>query len=462
VTTFISSLAANQETPSGTDLAQGVGLAALDEAAFAGVPIIGTSVDMFNAFAAFVNYSPPQVGILLSSGTAAFAGNGETFVFNGTATTLLKVPNQPAGGSFDSTSLVISESGLLTLSESTAGSGTGSISSFPTGTQFPKGTVVLLAAVPASDSTFAGWSGACTGAGTCVVTMSAPESVTATFNKSTFNLTISTSGTGTGSVAPNPAGTSCGAGCYSYPTGTSVTLTATPASGSTFSGWGGACSGTGSCTVTMNADESVSATFKQNLLDLTWSTSGTGSGSIGVTPAGALCGSDCYSYASGTVVTLTATAGSNSTFEGWSGGGCSGTGECVVTITTNVSVTATFTSSTSGSTPGAGNYTGECTVATSSFQCCAGSPQVCQTEPGVSVQQEFQYDVPSGASLSVFTSGFCTELNTAGAAAGCASETCSTTGSTSNSADFVYSCTIPEVTGCTTASFTITCDMTLQ
>jgi hypothetical protein len=40
-----------------------------------------------------------------------------------------------------------------------------------------------------------------------------------------------------------------------------VTLTATPAAGSSFTGWGGACSGTGKCTLTMNSDKSVTAQF---------------------------------------------------------------------------------------------------------------------------------------------------------------------------------------------------------
>ena len=41
-----------------------------------------------------------------------------------------------------------------------------------------------------------------------------------------------------------------------------MTLTATPASGSTFAGWsGGGCSGTGTCTVAMSADQNVTATF---------------------------------------------------------------------------------------------------------------------------------------------------------------------------------------------------------
>ena len=46
---------------------------------------------------------------------------------------------------------------------------------------------------------------------------------------------------------------------------TSVTLTAIADTGSTFSGWnGGNCSGTSTCTVTMDADKTVSAVFVKN------------------------------------------------------------------------------------------------------------------------------------------------------------------------------------------------------
>ena len=51
-------------------------------------------------------------------------------------------------------------------------------------------------------------------------------------------------------------------------------------------------------------------------------------------PAGIICGATCSaSYASGTAVTLTATPATGSTFAGWSGGGCTGTGTCTVTVT---------------------------------------------------------------------------------------------------------------------------------
>lgn len=76
-----------------------------------------------------------------------------------------------------------------------------------------------------------------------------------------FTLTVTKSGSG--SVASSPSGISCGSDCTEkYNQGTSVVLTATPASGSVFSGWsGGGCSGTGSCTLTVSSDTSVTASF---------------------------------------------------------------------------------------------------------------------------------------------------------------------------------------------------------
>jgi hypothetical protein len=73
------------------------------------------------------------------------------------------------------------------------------------------------------------------------------------------------------------------------------------------------------------------------------SLAGTGTGSVSSSPAGISCPGDCSeNYDDSTVVTLTATADPGSVFTGWSGGGCSGTGTCVVTMTAATSVTATF------------------------------------------------------------------------------------------------------------------------
>ncbi|MCR4279398.1 MAG: hypothetical protein NUV78_01530 [Candidatus Zambryskibacteria bacterium] len=76
----------------------------------------------------------------------------------------------------------------------------------------------------------------------------------------TKRLDVYKSGTGSGTVSG--PGISCGSDCsQSFNSGTSVALTASPSSGSTFAGWSGACSGTGSCNVSMTANKSVTATF---------------------------------------------------------------------------------------------------------------------------------------------------------------------------------------------------------
>ena len=246
----------------------------------------------------------------------------------------------------------------VTLTVAPAGSGTGTVTSSPAGidcgsscsASFGEGSLVTLTATPGAGSSFTGWSGGgCSGTGACQVTMSAAESVTATFDAvPTDTLAVSKSGTGSGSVTSSPLGIDCGSTCsMSFSEGTVVTLTATPAAGSTFTGWsGGKCSGTGACQVTMSAAESVTATFTTITHKLTISMSGTGSGSVTSSPLGIDCGSTCsMSFSEGTVVTLTATPAAGSTFTGWSGGKCSGTGACQLTLGSDTTVTATFTRS---------------------------------------------------------------------------------------------------------------------
>jgi len=75
-------------------------------------------------------------------------------------------------------------------------------------------------------------------------------------------LSVSKTGTGTGTVTSVPAGIACGTGCSAFfSRGTTVTLTATPDTYSTFTGWSGGCTGTGTCTVVMNTNISVTANF---------------------------------------------------------------------------------------------------------------------------------------------------------------------------------------------------------
>ena len=68
-----------------------------------------------------------------------------------------------------------------------------------------------------------------------------------------------------------------------------------------------------------------------------------GTGTVTSTPGGIDCGSSCAaSFASGTSVSLTATPAAGWVFMGWSGGGCSGTGACSLTLTMATTVRATF------------------------------------------------------------------------------------------------------------------------
>lgn len=75
-------------------------------------------------------------------------------------------------------------------------------------------------------------------------------------------LAVTLGGTGLGMVTSQPGGIYCGTACSSeYMTGSSVVLEAAEGTYSSFVGWSGACSGTEPCTVTMDADKAVLATF---------------------------------------------------------------------------------------------------------------------------------------------------------------------------------------------------------
>ena len=82
------------------------------------------------------------------------------------------------------------------------------------------------------------------------------------FPPGSVSLNVFKSGTGNGGVTSDPPGIDCGSTCAgTFDQGTIVTLTATPSSGSIFTGWSGACSGTGDCVVTVDNNKSVTAAF---------------------------------------------------------------------------------------------------------------------------------------------------------------------------------------------------------
>ena len=166
-------------------------------------------------------------------------------------------------------------------------------------------------------------------------------------------LQVRKSGTGPGTVTSSPSGISCGSSCSrTFSTGTTVTLSATPATGSVFGGWsGGGCSGTGSCTIRLDASTIVTATFNSSggqtgpfTLTVTKVQNSQSAGSVTSSPAGINCGTDCSeSYPAGTTVTLTASPTSGQ-FSGWTGGPCSGSTNpsCTFVLNANTTTTATF------------------------------------------------------------------------------------------------------------------------
>jgi len=231
------------------------------------------------------------------------------------------------------------------------GQGSGTVIGAPSGiicgascsANYPSNTAVTLTATPATGSVFSGWTGGgCSGTGTCTIALTANTSVQGQFDLVPESLTVSASGSGT--VSSAPSGISCGATCAaSFPYGSTVTLTATPAAGYAFTGWGGACSGTGTCAATLTAATAVSAAFSPSASSTaTLSVSESGKGAVTSSPAGINCGSTCSaSYPVGTSVTLTANPGSGFAFKGWSGA-CTGTGDCTLTMANAMSATASF------------------------------------------------------------------------------------------------------------------------
>ena len=73
---------------------------------------------------------------------------------------------------------------------------------------------------------------------------------------------LSVSRLGAGRVVSTPAGIDCGSTCAaSFAQGTVVTLSTTPDAGQVFTGWSGACTGTADCTLTLDNDQALTATF---------------------------------------------------------------------------------------------------------------------------------------------------------------------------------------------------------
>jgi Divergent InlB B-repeat domain/PASTA domain len=246
-----------------------------------------------------------------------------------------------------------------TLTVQKAGSGEGTVASLTSGIHcgatcsapFADGVTVTLLAASQAGTQPVQWGG-CDSIdveGRCIVTMSGPRTVTATFSLFPRQLTVTKAGAGTGTVTSSPAGINCGGTCSaSFDLG-SVTLTATPGPYTLPAQWSGCTSvnGENKCIVTMSAAKAVTATFELEpgvaFHLLTIAKSGNGQGTVTGSPGGIDCGATCAAeLITGTQVTLSASPAPGSAFAHWSGGGCMGAGACTTTVNKARTVKAMF------------------------------------------------------------------------------------------------------------------------
>jgi hypothetical protein len=165
-----------------------------------------------------------------------------------------------------------------------------------------------------------------------------PATVTVGQNTTVTATVSGGAGTPTGTVAVSGAGGSCnvtlsgGSGTCAL-TGNSIGPNQIITGG--YSGDARYNIGSDTTTLTVNGSGSSST--------LNVSKTGTGSGTVTSNTAGISCGNDCTeTYSGPTTVTLTANPGGSSVFTGWLGGRCTGTGQCVVSVSGITNVTATF------------------------------------------------------------------------------------------------------------------------
>lgn len=160
-----------------------------------------------------------------------------------------------------------------------------------------------------------------------------------------YTLTYAKLGGGNGTVSSSTGTSYTSSGSEIIQHGNTVRLNATPVPGSVFTGWEGACTGTGTCTLTMDGNKLVSATFESTssgVYQLNILSNNPGSSIINYYPGGS-CPSLCsHLYATNSVVTLAPTMAADSLFTGWSGcDSVSGT-TCTVTMTGAKTVTASY------------------------------------------------------------------------------------------------------------------------
>ena len=270
---------------------------------------------------------------------------------------------------------------------------------------FTPGTPLTLSATPDPQSTFDGWSDACSGTGSCSLSMDTTKSVTATFTARSYTLT--TSVVGSGFSLSNPLVTDCPPICTtSVKAGTNVSLVTIPnkpAYPSTFhfNGWSGACSGTGSCSLTMDSDKAVTAHWGYPITVVVYFAGGT----VVSDPPGINChDGPCTGYFDeGVSVTLTATPAVPGMPQKW--GPCNAAQVC--TFVLDNSATYAYAWSAPFTVAVAGNGSGKITSSPYTFSC----PSTCTLSTTYGEPITFTATANAGSTFAGWSNG-CTGTGT--------------------------------------------------
>ncbi|MEA2469788.1 MAG: hypothetical protein QOE38_787 [Thermoleophilaceae bacterium] len=324
--------------------------------------------------ASFTNAGTIQL-TATSNNNASFDGGGGTMTNSGTIETLpgsggtrtlfekiansgtITIGANTGGGCCSSGNLQLTNSGAITVASGKTFT-LGGIFSQSAGTTTVDGTLTAPAATfPISGGTVRGGGtliGNVSNTGGTFAPGSSPGTLTVTGNY--------TQGAG-GTLAVDVAGTTAGTGYDRLSVSGNVSLDGslaiatgtgfTPPSGQTYQvvTAGGTRTGTFATVTGTDAGGGAHYAVQYNpanvtlapRFDLSVAKSGTGSGTVTSDVGGIDCGATCaHTYDDATPVTLTATPASPSTFTGWTGAGCSGTGTCQVTMSQARSITAGF------------------------------------------------------------------------------------------------------------------------
>ncbi len=218
------------------------GLVVSDTQDFLQVPGTGTPPDCTSSFALIpgadcnvsITFMPQNLGSLIAD--VDFTDNALNAIPSALQYVSLSGQSSAAGGP----DLTVSGSGSGTISSIPTGINCGIVGGAASGTctaSFPVGQAIILTEVPSSGFAFTSWGGVCSGTSPiCNVTLNGSSVVTASFAPSVTNYAVQLTevGNGTGTVADDQSEISCsdssgavsGTCSGSYAGGTTVTLTA--------------------------------------------------------------------------------------------------------------------------------------------------------------------------------------------------------------------------------------------